>query len=157
MKTEQKIILEQFTQQEPVKLAALADALGLLVFKSSLKPDISGLIEPSNSSPSGFQIRINRHEMPERQRFTLAHEISHFLLHRDKIGGGVIDNVMYRSNLSSKLEVEANRLAAEIIMPSKLVKERLAEFGGVPSEDTIVALASRFQVSQPAMRIKLGV
>jgi IrrE N-terminal-like domain len=152
-----KEIVADFIAEEPVKLAGLAGALGLEVFKSPLKPDVSGLIEPSDSAPSGFRIRINRHEMAERQRFTLAHEIAHYLLHRDKIGGGVVDNVMYRSNLSSKLEVEANKLAADLIMPRALINKQLADLHNLDTDDKITALAERFRVSQAAMRIRLGV
>lgn len=152
-----KEIVADFIAEEPVKLAGLAGALGLEVFKSPLKPDVSGLIEPSDSAPSGFRIRINRHEMAERQRFTLAHEIAHYLLHRDKIGGGVVDNIMYRSNLSSTLEVEANKLAADLIMPRALINKRLAELHNLDTDDKITALAERFRVSQAAMRIRLGV
>jgi len=149
-------ILDEYTNSAPVKLVALAEALGLEVYKSPLKPDVSGLIEPSESARAKFQIRINRYEMAERQRFTLAHEIAHFLLHREIIGGGVVDNVMYRSNLSSRYEVEANKLAADIIMPSPLIKHHLARFGGVASEEAVIGLAEQFRVSQPAMRIRLG-
>lgn len=149
-------IVRRFTSEEPVMLASMATELGLEVFKSPLKPNISGLIEPSETAPSGFRIRINRHEMAERQRFTLAHEIAHFLLHRDKIGGGVIDNVMYRSNLSSSLEVEANRLAADLIMPRNLVNGHLSQIAHLSRDDIVIALAERFRVSQPAMRIRLG-
>jgi hypothetical protein len=157
VEAQHKEIVDQFTSEFPVKLAGLAEALGLEVFKSPLKPDISGLIEPSDSAPSGFRIRINRHEMAERQRFTLAHEIAHFLLHRDKIGGGVVDNVMYRSNLNSRFEVEANKLAADLIMPRSLVNEQLSSLNNLDADAAVSILAERFRVSQPAMRIRLGV
>ena len=149
-------IFARYSNDLPVKLAAMADELGLEVFRSPLKPNVSGLIEPSESAPSGFRIRINRHELAERQRFTLAHEIGHYMLHRDKIGGGIVDNVMYRSNLSSRFEVEANKFAADLIMPMHHINQKLNEFGGVVSDDTIVALANHFRVSQAAMRIRLG-
>jgi hypothetical protein len=149
-------IIERYSNDLPVRLAAMADELGLEVFRAPLKPNVSGLIEPSESAPSGFRIRINRHELAERQRFTLAHEIGHYILHRDKIGGGIIDNIMYRSNLSSRYEVEANKFAADLIMPMSHINQKLNEFGGVVSEETIVALANYFRVSQAAMRIRLG-
>lgn len=149
-------IFARYSNNQPVKLAAMADELGLEVFRSSLKPNVSGLIEPSESAPSGFRIRINRHELAERQRFTLAHEIGHYMLHRDKIGGGIVDNVMYRSNLSSRYEVEANKFAADLIMPMQHIKQKFNELGRVVSDDTIVALANQFRVSQAAMRIRLG-
>jgi hypothetical protein len=151
-----KEIFARYSEEAPVRLAAMADELGLEVFRSPLKPSISGLIEPSETAPSGFRIRINRHELAERQRFTLAHEIGHYMLHRDKIGGGIVDNVMYRSNLSSRYEVEANKFAADLLMPMIQVKEKLQQLGGIATDEVIFALAHEFRVSQAAMRIRLG-
>jgi IrrE N-terminal-like domain len=148
-------IIAKYSCDLPIRLAAMADELGLEVFRSPLKPNVSGLIEPSESARSGFRIRINRHELKERQRFTLAHEIGHYILHRDKIGGGIVDNVMYRSNLSSRYEVEANKFAADLIMPMQHISRKLHEVGGVVSDETIVTLANQFRVSQAAMRIRL--
>jgi IrrE N-terminal-like domain len=151
-----KAIFAKYTVEVPVRLAAMADELGLEVFKSPLNPSISGLIEPSETARSGFRIRINRHELAERQRFTLAHEIGHYVLHRDKIGGGIVDSVMYRSNLSSRYEVEANKFAADLIMPMILVREKFDQLGRVASDEVVIALANYFRVSQAAMRIRLG-
>src|SRR4051794_29942625 len=117
----QQNIIEKYTAEAPVKLGSLAKGLGLEVFKSTLRPEISGLIEPRDGAPSGFRIRINRYEPVERQRFTLAHEIAHFLLHKQDIRNGVVDDVLYRSALSNRKEVEANKYASELIMPSRLV------------------------------------
>ena len=149
-------VVSKFCAETPVRLGAMAAELGLEVFRSSLKPDISGLIEPSSTAPSGYRIRLNRHEIPERQRFTLAHEIAHYLLHRDYIGGGVVDSVLYRSNLSSRKEVEANKLAASIIMPLANVRAERALLEDLDDEEAAVVLAQRFRVSLPAMRIRLG-
>lgn len=150
-------IFDRYSTEAPVRLVAMAHELGLEVFKSPLKPSISGLIEPSETAQSGFRIRINRHELAERQRFTLAHEIGHYVLHRDKIGGGIVDNIMYRSNLSSRYEVEANKFAADLIMPMILVRQKLNQLGRAVSDEAVTALASHFRVSQAAMRIRLGV
>lgn len=154
--TEHLQVLQKHQAYAPVRLAVIAEELGVEVFRSSLRPDISGLIEPSESARAKFRIKINRFEVPERQRFTLAHELAHFLLHRDQIGAGVVDNVMYRSNLSSRREVEANKLAADIIMPRTLIRKEIAKFDSVVSDETVAALAETFKVSQPAMRIRLG-
>ncbi|MCV5491602.1 ImmA/IrrE family metallo-endopeptidase, partial [Escherichia coli] len=60
---------------------------------------------------------MNQHDMQARRRYTLAHEIAHFLLHRHLLRDGITDDVLYRSSQSSQIEAEANRLAADIIMP----------------------------------------
>ena len=142
--------------ETPVNLGGLAKDLGLEVFQSTLPPKISGLIEPSSTAPSGFRIKLNRHDPMVRQRFTLAHEIAHFLLHRFDIGRGVVDDTMYRSHLSSQKEVEANKLGARIIMPMEKVRYALSQRQNVPREKLIDDLAKEFKVSKEAMKIRLG-
>jgi Zn-dependent peptidase ImmA (M78 family) len=149
-------IISRFIHQVPVKIGALAEALGLTVLRSTLGPNISGMIQPDPAKPDSFVIKVNRFDNPDRQRFTIAHEIAHFLLHRDRIGNGVIDNVLYRSNLSSRMEVEANQLAAELVMPMKEVRARLMAEGRAIDGDLAEDMADDFRVSVPAMRVRLG-
>lgn len=156
MKESEKNILLRHLSETPVKLGALAKDLGLEVFRSALKPGISGLIEPSQTARSGYRIKINRHESVERQRFTLAHEISHYLLHRDFIRSGVIDNTLYRSSLSNKQEIEANKLASKIVMPDMAVRELREKYSGLTFDEVVHRMARDLRVSEPAMRIKLG-
>jgi Zn-dependent peptidase ImmA (M78 family) len=122
-----------------------------------MKPGQSGHIRREDDG--SYVIRINRHETPERQRFTLAHEIAHYLLHRDEIDrlpNGIVDNVLYRSGAPEQKEYEANRLAADLIMPSEAVKEQLEAIGPPTSEEIIDRLAKTFQVSKAAMEIRLS-
>lgn len=149
-------IVERFAASYPVKVGELATELGIEVKRAPLEPKISGLIQPSSTSPSGFEIRVNKYEVPERQRFTVAHEIAHYLLHRKEIGSGVVDNILYRSNLTSRKEAEANRLAADIVMPEKAVTAELKRLGGLTSPDIVDQMAELFRVSVPAMKVRLG-
>lgn len=151
-----KTILFKHLSETPVKLGSLAKDLGIEVFRSSMKPGISGLIEPSETSASGYRIKINRHDSVERQRFTLAHEIAHYLLHRDFIRNGVIDNTMYRSSLSNKQEIEANKLASKIVMPDATVSDLRRKYSGMSFDEMVHRMARDLRVSEPAMRIKLG-
>jgi hypothetical protein len=150
-------IVDKHTSAIPVRVGKLAKDLGLEVVLAGLSPNISGLIEPSPSAESGFVIKINKYETDERQRFTLAHEIAHFLLHKDYIKNGVVDNIMYRSSLSSRKETEANKLAADILMPISTVLCELTEIGGKRDEIAAVALARKFRVSTAAMKVRLGI
>jgi hypothetical protein len=150
-------IVTRYIAEYPVKVGELANELGLKVTRAPLPPKISGLIKPSDEAPAGFEIRVNKYEVPERQRFTVAHEIAHFLLHRDEIGSGVVDSIMYRSSLTSRKETEANRLAADIVMPSKAVSRELERLGGRRTDDVVEELAAMFRVSIPAMKVRLGV
>ena len=99
---------------------------------------------------------MNRFESKERQRFTIAHEIAHYLIHRDKIDAGVVDSVLYRSKLSSRTEAEANRLAADIVMPRHAVVAAVQDKGGSRSDRVVQDLANAFGVSKQAMAIRVG-
>jgi hypothetical protein len=149
--------IREYMSRTPVPVGALAKELGLEVKLVLLPPNISGEIRPSPTAASGFRINVNRHEKKERQRFTIAHEIGHFLLHSHLIGDGLSDSVMYRSSLSSAEEIEANKIAAEILMPSETVEKLLQSHAGVKSEGTANAIAEALEVSAPAMKIRLGI
>lgn len=152
-------VREQIAQHQgsiPVRIGALAKALGLKVAASTLRAGVSGEIRPDPERPGQFIIRINRHDSEQRQRFTAAHELGHFLLHRDQIGKGVVDDALYRSNLSDKREAEANRLAADLLMPDHLIEDWLDRARALDVDDIPLYLAERFGVSESAMRIRLG-
>lgn len=58
---------------------------------------------------------------------------------------------MYRGGLSSREETQANQMAAEILMPFKLINKLMDE-----GESTLEGLAQRLQVSVVALKIRLG-
>ncbi len=152
---EHKQIVEKYISVRPVPLGAIARDLGLNVKISALERGQSGLIEYRDGA---YTIKINRHETRERQRFTLAHEIAHFLLHHDIIAttGQIADNVLYRSGQSEQIEYEANRLAADLIMPNDLLFSDLSEMGVPVTDEVIERLAQEWQVSKAAMEIRLS-
>ena len=147
-------ILQQFATETPVRVGALAQALGLRVVLATLPMNISGLIAPDDNGT--YAIKVNRFESKERQRFTIAHEIAHYLIHRDQINSGVVDSVLYRSKLSSRTEAEANRLAADIVMPIAKVHAAIGSSKRIVDEGEIADLANQFGVSKQAMAIRVG-
>ncbi len=147
-------IIERFQNAAPVDVTGLAEALGLSVWEDEQLPiGVSGKIirDSELGGAEGYSIVVRASDAYVRRRFTVAHEIAHFILHRDRIGSGLIDDGLYRSGLSSQEEFDANRLAADILMPRKLIAQYVAEYGPDPQ-----SLARFFQVSEAAMRIRLG-
>jgi hypothetical protein len=149
-------ILAKYHSQAPVDVLGIAKELGLNVWgMHSLGPNVSGKIfrDHKNGGVSGFSIAVNSTEPPVRQRFTVAHEISHFLLHRAQLeNGDLIDDTMYRSGLTNAEEAAANKMAAHILMPFSLINSLVsAGVNDVPS------LAARLQVSKTALKIRLGI
>ena len=134
----------------PVSVTRIAGEFGIRVFKSSGWPEkLSGLIRKNQEK---YEIFVNGQHPLVRRRFTIAHELAHFILHRDEIGNGITDDVLYRSGLSNKMEKEANQLAADILMPWKLLDPILDS-----GESDIRELAGMFKVSPSTMSIRLGV
>jgi uncharacterized protein DUF955 len=147
-------LIGNFQREAPVSVAALANALGLKVWSSDLPRGISGKLFRSTEygGEAGFAIFVNSHEPETRQRFTIAHELGHFLLHRHKLDEGeIVDDAFYRSRLSSSLETEANKAAAEILMPWHLINSLLNAGTKDPRR-----IAESLNVSETAIRIRLG-
>ena len=152
MTPEERKIIESRQQNAPVDITALATDLGLFVYKSfDLPRGVSGMICQDAESPCGYSISVNALESYERRRFTVAHECAHYLLHRDKIGTALSDDAMYRSdNVTNQEEFHANNLAADLLMPRKLMDSEIKK--GI---DGVHDLAGRFEVSEPAMKVRL--
>lgn len=148
--------IRRFQSSAPVDVLKVATAFGLKVYESDthLPHNTSGMIlrAPEVGGESGYCIIVRSSEPFVRRRFTVAHEISHFILHRDKIGNSLADDTLYRSSLSSVEESEANQLAADILMPRDLIRKYASSLGVTDPS----VLAKRFQVSELAMKIRLG-
>lgn len=138
----------------PVDVTSLARLLGIRVYVAPWPDNISGKIQrdEKRGGSSGFAIFVNQSHPRTRRRFTISHEIAHYVLHEHKIGDGVFDDALYRSGLPSSFEAEANRLAADILMPWKYLNDAIDKYG--PNVD---GLARLFDVSRSAMSIRLGV
>ena len=109
-------------------------------------------------------IGVNSRHHPNRQRFTIAHEIAHFKLHKDKISDLVhVDRtfpVLMRdsnsANGTERLEIDANRFAAELLMPSFLITEMLNKQGfDIDDVEPLDRLARIFQVSRQALEFRI--
>ena len=136
----------------PVDVNAIAMDLGIRVYyDQGLGRDVSGRIERNAKlgGPSGYSIFINVREISERQRYTLAHEIAHFVMHKDLIGDGVTENAMHRGPFRDSDEREADAMAATIIMPENLIREAYR------THKAVGKMAELFGVSYDAMHIRL--
>ena len=148
--------IDPYLSEYPVKLGAIAKCFGVEVLLSTLPRGISGQIRKEDG---GFVIRVNRHEARPRQRFTLAHELAHFLLHSHLIEaneGGWSENVLLRApGQSMEIEYAANRLASDLVVPSAQIAQATSGYAGPMTNEIIKDLARRFGVSTTTMEIKL--
>lgn len=149
-----KTEISRFLSDYPVDLNGIANHYGITIFQADLASGVSGALVrgDANAGTSGFTCYVKKGESVGRQRFTAAHEIGHFILHRDRIGEGLHENYLLRSDaLSNRQEVEANKFAADLIMPRPLIDKLMEE--GITS---VRGLANALKVSEVAMAIRLG-
>lgn len=141
-------VVAGFLDVAPVNLEAMTRALGIdLDMHADMSDDVSGSIRRRGDR---YFIEVNGQDSPVRRRFTLAHELGHFLLHRWMMNGGITDDRMYRSRLNSPYERQANQIAAQLLMPPGLVHTAWAA-----GARDVGQLARAFGVSEQAMSIRL--
>lgn len=152
--TGQAEIIRRHQKSPPVDVVAIANDFQINVYTAMGDENLSGKIVRSDrhGGVSGYAIFVNNNDKRTRQRFTIAHEIAHYLLHKNEIGDGIVEDALYRSGLSNKQEAEANRLAADILMPWHLLNMVMND-----QVKTISNLADIFHVSESAMSIRLGI
>jgi len=123
-------------------LLNIVNALGIKVKVINLgefSDKVSGVINKDHST-----IYLNQDHSPERQTFTLAHELGHYVLHN-----GVklrIDKYNYQANTKeAKEETEANYFAASLLMP------KIEFMSVIENAGTVGQVAKYFGVSQTAV------
>lgn len=155
--------------QPPVDVREAASSFGVAVSPLGEMDDVSGLFVMKDG---GGAIGYNRHHPRVRQRFTIAHELGHALLHRGRLPLFIDKGfaVAFRDARSStgevQMEREANAFAAALLMPREMVRAAATELTWTHGFDVgggggaLETLAQKFKVSQEAMSyrlMKLGV
>ena len=140
----QEVLDEYWDGSLPVNPISIAQALGIAVYKNP-NLTMSGMLAERKGGPA---IIYNSNEATTRQRFTIAHEIGHYALgHGLSFRDGTNEFNLHNYEVP---EVEANRFAAELLMPGDVV-ERYA----LKRRQTLASLAKLFDVSRVAMKIRL--
>lgn len=151
----QQILALTKTTEAPVDVERIAELLNARVVRNDFDDEISGvLVRRSEETVIG----VEQSQSPERQRFTIAHELGHLVLH--DVGEVHVDKVNFRSSLSSTAEdveeVEANAFAASLLMPRAFVVADLqGQTVNIEDDDLIKRLARKYGVSTQAITYRL--
>ena len=150
MKTALQILETHWDGKLPVNPVKIAAAMGIRVRGDDSLAE-SGNIELTEAGPV---ITYNSTEALQRKRFTIAHEIGHFALGHLKPGSPLFRDTPsnFSSQSANTQERDANSFAAQLLMPSKMVKYAVAE----KSITDVDSLAETFGVSQVAMKYRLA-
>lgn len=134
----------------PVDIEELARALGLSIVTHSEMSE-NGYIFYESSEDS-FTIFVNGSQSKAKQRFTIAHEIGHYLLHKNYIIQNTFLDRGTRSGYIDEKEAEADKFASSILMPIDLINQEIDR-----GLKTIALLAEKLEVSEEALKNRLNV
>lgn len=131
-------LLKRYCQALPVDVLTIAARLGIDVYVYPLPPDKSGVLTLVDGR---WAVGLQSRESRVRQRFSLAHEIGHFLFDAPGVG-------YYLSRCSptgAAGERRANLFAAHLLMPASAIRPGM----------TSTQVARLCQVSRQAAAIRL--
>ena len=144
----------------PVAVELIAEHLGAQVAYSRYKGELAGILVRSDNGPA--VIGVNSAHNINRQRFTIAHECGHLCLHKGKdvyIDRTFRINVSHRDGRSAQAidpeEIEANRFAAELLMPVDKLLDDISEFD-IEDDKALKELADRYVVSVQALTHRIN-
>jgi Zn-dependent peptidase ImmA (M78 family) len=155
-----KVLRDEGVVGPPIPVEDVARAHGAELSFEPFKGGISGMLY---RDPQRKVIGVNSVHSATRQRFTIAHELGHLLLHETR--AMIVDTHVYRrdevSSMGTKKEErEANAFAAELLMPRDLVEVAFDELSfeqpAIAASQLVSRLAALFEVSEQAMGIRLG-
>jgi Zn-dependent peptidase ImmA (M78 family)/DNA-binding XRE family transcriptional regulator len=149
LRAAQELIEQADITSPPVPVRRLAERCGVGVLEERFGDALSGMVVVLDDHAV---IGVNSNHHPVRQRFTIGHELGHYLLdHHDRfhIDLGPSEEHGHPPGYDWRSERAANEFAAELLMPTQLVH---AAFQSHPSAPD---LASDFEVSELAMGYRL--
>lgn len=155
-----RILLSHEFNVLPIKIEEIVKSLEITIKRYEFNEDVSGVlvIDENGQAIIGY----NPNESESRKRFSIAHELGHYILHSNKSKGIFIDKLMFRKNIKlyskkeEKIEAEANYFAANLLMPKSLLLEEIKKLDSYADDDqNIGRLATIFNVSISAMTYRL--
>ena len=161
-----QILHELGIKSPPTPLERIAKAKGAIIRYAPLDDELSGMVYIKAGVPI---IGVNSLHHPNRQRFTIAHELAHLILHRASISNEVHVDKKFpawesvRLNRDAKsaagtedIEIQANQFAAELLMPRAFIDQALTgkQFD-IEDEGPMEELAKKFRVSRQALEYRI--
>jgi hypothetical protein len=151
-------LVDEYRREPDSRISQLAKRLGVSIRLEDLDLSDSGYLDhnPECGSPSGYEIVVNKRHPVTRQRWTTAHELGHFLLHRGDEDVFPTSPIKHRSSFEfyfedeDKEEAEANQFAADVLIPMSLL-HRAYDRGHRDASK----LAEIFNVSTDAMELRM--
>ena len=146
----------------PVPVERIAQELNAIVRYVPLDDELSGMVYIKDETPI---IGVNSVHHIHRQRFTIAHEVGHLVLHHDRVREKVhVDKrfrvTIYNRDIQSShgtelVEIQANQFAAELLMPESILRPLINGQYDIDDDGPLEALSKRLRVSRQALEFRI--
>lgn len=150
-KEAERLLKKYYYTKPPIDPEQIAEGEGLRVvyadFEHPYSEDVSGFFDLERNF-----IIVNNEISDNRITFTIAHELAHYILHREYIETNIyipMPRNNYYGNEKPKEETEADQFAANLLVPLKMLKK-------YKSVASVSELANLFFVSEDVIRYRLN-
>ncbi|MPY72409.1 MAG: ImmA/IrrE family metallo-endopeptidase [Alphaproteobacteria bacterium] len=139
----------------PIPVREIAYSVDIHEIKEEKNIGIEGALVTKDDKSGGL-ILLNSERHETRKRFTIGHELGHYLSpwHRSTSPNGfrcgsqdMTAETFESSDRAKRMEVEANQFSAELLMPSRLINDYLKRHPGLDITH-IVDISERYKVSR---------
>jgi hypothetical protein len=165
----ERLLAANSVKSAPVPVEEIVQSLKIEIRKSPAEDSLSGFILRDGATGKAT-IGVNSSQPRNRQRFTIGHELGHYLLHTghsvhvdERSAAGLKISLRNEESSDGKNveEIEANLFAAELLMPASFLQEDLKEYGTLDFldegslDDVLQTLAKKYQVSKQSLTYRL--
>lgn len=139
----------------PIPIFDLATAAGITDIREEPLTGMEGALITDDDKQDGV-IVVNSRSIRPRRRFSVGHELGHFLnnWHKPPAGGFKCSSADMAAAGSGngrwKMEVEANQFSAEVMMPEKLFRADLKRIPSPGLEHAVELAENRYETSKLA-------
>jgi Zn-dependent peptidase ImmA (M78 family) len=149
--------LDEFKTNNSIDVVNFATQLGISVFGDDLEGE-SSYIEYKKDTGK-YEIYVNMNHTKQRQRFSVAHELGHFVFHKDELLKYGKISRQYVNSLNPEEEKKADDFAANLLMPKEMVEEYINKKynvnGNFIDENTVYDISKFFNVSKVFTVVRL--
>ncbi len=164
--TTMKDLKELLLDTVPVNIERIIRSHDIILNKNASSEEIRNGVNRGNigeirKEGDNYKILVLGSDHYYRKRFTMAHELAHYILHKEIIDkmGSIAESTDYQAEgLTDEQEREADALAAEVLMPEDKIVQIFNETiinQADDNEKTIEEMSKMFQVSKAAMKYRL--
>lgn len=151
-------IREMFGLKEtPTQIANILNKVGFKIYSLEMDETLSGRIGIANEFKeilgSKKILQINSKDNRGHQRFTMAHELGHYIFDYDGHNRYANAYSLAEDDVNSPGEIRVNRFAASLLMPKNIFVDKYTarKTLGLDEVSICKSLAEEFEVSETAV------